>query len=193
MVFSEFKNFNDSYHLIVVVSRVPLCDSMDCSPPSSSVCGFHQARRLEWAAISFSRGPSPPRDQTLHLLHWQADYCWFTREATIQLMFIIFEVSCQGLYTWKGGKVCLKKYYRGHQLHILLFSVRVQREKQNQQEMYIKRFNIRNRLTQLWGLMRQVWNPEGMPSGEAGWNSWAWAKAAITRRISSSEKLQSCS
>jgi len=37
---------------------------MDCSPPGSSIHGTFQARILEWAAISFSRGSSQPRDQT---------------------------------------------------------------------------------------------------------------------------------
>ena len=37
---------------------------MDCSLPGSSVHGIFQARILEWAAISFSRGSSQPRDQT---------------------------------------------------------------------------------------------------------------------------------
>ena len=31
-----------------------LSDSMDCSPPGSSVPGILQARTLEWVAISFS-------------------------------------------------------------------------------------------------------------------------------------------
>ena len=39
-------------------------DPMDCSPPGSSVHGISQARILEWVAISFSRGSSPPRCQT---------------------------------------------------------------------------------------------------------------------------------
>ena len=39
-------------------SRPTLCDPMDCSPPGSSVQGILQARVLEWAAISFSRGSS---------------------------------------------------------------------------------------------------------------------------------------
>ena len=39
------------------------CNSMDCSQPGSSVHSIW-ARRLEWAAISFSRSSSPPRDQT---------------------------------------------------------------------------------------------------------------------------------
>ena len=41
-----------------------LCDSMDCSPPGSSVHGILQARRLEWVAMPSSRGSSQPRDQT---------------------------------------------------------------------------------------------------------------------------------
>ena len=40
-----------------------LCDPMDYSPPGSSVHGIHQARILEWVAISFSRESSRPRDR----------------------------------------------------------------------------------------------------------------------------------
>ena len=39
-------------------------DSMDCSPPGSSVHGILQTRILEWVAISSSRGSSQRRDQT---------------------------------------------------------------------------------------------------------------------------------
>ena len=46
------------------LSRVRLCNPMDCSLPGSSVHGIFQARVLEWVAISFSRGSSPPRDRT---------------------------------------------------------------------------------------------------------------------------------
>ena len=42
-----------------------LCDSMDCSPPGSSVHGILQARVLEWVAMPSSRGSSRPRDPTL--------------------------------------------------------------------------------------------------------------------------------
>ena len=41
------------------------CDLMDCSPPGSFVHRLFQAKVLEWVAISFSRGSSWPRDQTL--------------------------------------------------------------------------------------------------------------------------------
>ena len=37
------------------LSRVQLCDPMDCSLPGFSVHGIFQARVLEWVAISFSR------------------------------------------------------------------------------------------------------------------------------------------
>ena len=47
---------------LVAQSCLTLCDPMDCSPPGFSVRGISQARILEWVAISFSRGSSPPRD-----------------------------------------------------------------------------------------------------------------------------------
>ena len=49
---------------LVAKSRPTLCDPVDCSLPGSSVHGIFQARILEWAAISFSRGSSKPRDRT---------------------------------------------------------------------------------------------------------------------------------
>ena len=33
-----------------------LCDSMDCSPPGTSVHGIFQARILEWVSIAYSKG-----------------------------------------------------------------------------------------------------------------------------------------
>ena len=41
-----------------------LCNTMDCSPPGSSVHGTLQARILEWVAMPSSRGSSWPRDRT---------------------------------------------------------------------------------------------------------------------------------
>ena len=46
-------------------SRPTLCNPVSCSPPGSSVHGILQARILEWAAISSSRGSSRPRNRTL--------------------------------------------------------------------------------------------------------------------------------
>ena len=49
-------------HCSVAQSCLTLCDPEDCSLPGSSVHGILQARILEWAAISFSRGSLQPRD-----------------------------------------------------------------------------------------------------------------------------------
>ena len=67
------------------LSRVQLCDPMNCSPTGSSVHGIFQARILEWVVISSSRGSSWPRDwtcvsciarQSLPLHHtWEALIC----------------------------------------------------------------------------------------------------------------------
>ena len=57
------------YGGLVAKSCPVLCDSMDCSPPGSSVPGILQARILEWTVISFSRDlPDPgikPRSPAL--------------------------------------------------------------------------------------------------------------------------------
>ena len=49
---------------VCALSGPTLCDSMDGSPPGSSVHVIFQAKILEWAAISFSRGSSWPRNRT---------------------------------------------------------------------------------------------------------------------------------
>ena len=41
----------------------PLCDPMDYSPPGCSVHRILQARLLEWATLSSSKGCSGPRDR----------------------------------------------------------------------------------------------------------------------------------
>ena len=46
----------------VAQSCPTLWDPLDCSLPGFSVHGIVQARTVEWVAISFSRGSSPPRD-----------------------------------------------------------------------------------------------------------------------------------
>ena len=55
----------------VLVAQSALCDTLDCDPPGSSVHVILPARILEWVAIPFSRGSSPPGNQTGSVL--QAD------------------------------------------------------------------------------------------------------------------------
>ena len=59
-----------------------LCDPVDCSLPGSSVNGIFQARVLEWVAIAFPRGSSPPRDRTqVSRIVGRRFTVWATREA----------------------------------------------------------------------------------------------------------------
>ena len=48
--------------VLVAQSCLTLCNTMDCSPPGSSVHGILQAGILEWVAIPFSRGSPQPRE-----------------------------------------------------------------------------------------------------------------------------------
>ena len=50
------------YMYLVAQSCPTVCNSMDCSLPSSSVHRILQVRILEWVAIPFSRGSSQPSD-----------------------------------------------------------------------------------------------------------------------------------
>ena len=73
-----------------------LCDPMDSSLPGSAVHGIFQARILEWAAISFSRGSSQPRDQTcVSCIADRRFTIWATREAHFDKMISL----SQRLYT----------------------------------------------------------------------------------------------
>jgi len=63
-VFHVFKNWPNVSFLSVAQSYLPLCNSMDYSPRTSSVHGISQARVLEEVAISSSKGSSPSKDRT---------------------------------------------------------------------------------------------------------------------------------
>ena len=68
--------------VLVDQSCPTICDPMDYSPPGFSVHGILQARILEWVAISFSKRPSRPRDQTrVSCIGRQILYHWATRES----------------------------------------------------------------------------------------------------------------
>ena len=54
----------EEFKKVKLLSRVRLCDPMDCSLPGSSIHGIFQARVLEWVAISFSRRSSQSKDWT---------------------------------------------------------------------------------------------------------------------------------
>ena len=75
--------------MLVTQSCPTLCDSMDCSPPGSSVRGILQARILEWVAIPFSRVSSRPRDWTqvsctVRWVHCALSPTWHSTSATVR-------------------------------------------------------------------------------------------------------------
>ena len=53
-------NHESEGEIEVAQSCLTLCDSVDCSPPGSSIHGIFQARIFEWVAISFSRDLPEP-------------------------------------------------------------------------------------------------------------------------------------
>ena len=66
---------------ITTLSCVWLSDTMDCSPPGSSVQGILQARILEWVAIPFSRDfPEPGIEPRSPALAGRFFTIWVTRE-----------------------------------------------------------------------------------------------------------------
>ena len=63
--FSLLLLFPLTEHCVFVAQSCPtLCDPPGLYAPGSSVHGILPARILEWVAVPFSRGSSPPRDRT---------------------------------------------------------------------------------------------------------------------------------
>ena len=83
--FSRLRLQSSSCVCSVVHSCQTLCGPMCCSPRGSSVHGILQASILEQAAIFYSRGPSPHRDQTCvsgtSCIGMKILYQWATQEA----------------------------------------------------------------------------------------------------------------
>ena len=104
-VLSLGNSISNCYHIrtdnqlcVPTPSCTTLCDSVDCSPPSSSihVHGISQARILEWFAISYSRGSSRTSDRTrvshCSCIGRQSLYHRTTWEASIQISIQFLEV-----------------------------------------------------------------------------------------------------
>ena len=73
---------SSTYKCHCAQSRLPLCDPMNCYLPGSAVHGIFQARILEWAAISFSRGIFLTQGLNPCFLHCRPILpCWVTGEA----------------------------------------------------------------------------------------------------------------
>ena len=73
------------YVMVCAQSCLTLCNTLDCSPPGSSVHGILPTRILEWVAIASSKWTSLPRDQPCvscidrqipyHCATWEDPHC----------------------------------------------------------------------------------------------------------------------
>ena len=86
---SSFQDFDFCHYGKVFVTQLypTLCNLMKCSPPGSSVHRVFQARILEWAANSISRGSSQSRDQT--------------QVSCIAGGFVIHQATGEALWIWE--------------------------------------------------------------------------------------------
>ena len=98
------KSLSRKVEVLVAQLCPTLCDSMDYSLPDS-ILGIFQARILEWVAISYSRGSSPPRGQTrvscVSCIASRFFTCWAIEEALDSIL--------KGRDITLPTKVCLVK------------------------------------------------------------------------------------
>ena len=86
--------------VLITQSCLTLCDPMDCSPPGSSVPGIFQARILEWVAIAFSKGSSPPRSPAL-----QEDSLLTELQGKPQRDYMKHKVAINARFLWGGQQL----------------------------------------------------------------------------------------
>ena len=88
-----------------------LCNSMDYSPPGSSVHGISQARILEWVAIPYSKGSSQLRDGTQVSCNGR------------QIFFLIFRIFIEVylVYSVSGVQCSDSVLYIHRHIHIFFF------------------------------------------------------------------------
>ena len=82
-----------------------LWDSIDCSPPGSSVLGISQARILQWLAISFLQGIFPTQGANLRLLRTlpcrRVLYHWATEKVPVSIQLLLsFSVCLNSCLSW---------------------------------------------------------------------------------------------
>ena len=85
-------------HAQSLYSCLNLCDSMDCSPPSSAVHGILQATILEWVAMSSSRGSSQSKNRSHPSLSPALEADSFTTEPSLSATAFSSELMGQGSY-----------------------------------------------------------------------------------------------
>ena len=83
-----------------------LCDPTDSNLPGSTVHGIFQARILERAAISFSGGPSQPRDRTgVSCILDRRFTVWATREVKEETENVGLKLNIQKTKMMASGPI----------------------------------------------------------------------------------------
>ena len=100
--------------VLVAQSCPTFCDSMDYSPPGSSVHGILQERILEWVAISLARGSSRPRNRTqVSCIAGRCFTLWAAREASYFPSSTIHVLNCMCAsvcVSMRWNHTCIFKY-----------------------------------------------------------------------------------
>ena len=90
--YSEFVSFRIEWFDLLAVQGTlkSLLQHHICIPPGCSVHGILQERILEWGAIPFSRGSSPPREKTqVSCIADRFFTIWATKEAPKVLVLLL--------------------------------------------------------------------------------------------------------
>ena len=98
---------------------------MDCSAPGSSVHGILQVRKLEWAAVPFSKGSSWPRDWTqVSCIAGRFFIIWATRENNTAQNNTLTQMWFEHWNFWSGVKMhypcqeAFRAIFRSNQLKL---------------------------------------------------------------------------
>ena len=120
-------SYDIAYMWVIVAQLCPtLCDPMDCSLPASFVHGILQARILEWAAISFPRGSSWPRDRTqVSYIASRFFTIWATREAFAYMWNLKkghrYRKQTYNYHRITGGRMRQINWDIGNDVYVLLY------------------------------------------------------------------------
>ena len=79
--------------IVVSQSCLTLCNSMDCSPPGSSIHGILQSRIIVWIAISLLQGIFLTQGQNPGLLHGRQIFYSLSHQGSQLSLYVKFILS----------------------------------------------------------------------------------------------------
>ena len=96
-------SFRNDIFVVSSLSPVYLCDSLDCSPPGSSIQGISQSRILEWVPFPSPGDLSDPKIRAGSRMGRQVLYHGGTREALRNNTFLTGMTQRDGMGREEGG------------------------------------------------------------------------------------------